>query len=421
VDRQAAQQIWSEVKGTRGCAHPIRLAGEQLNLATGEIRSVSVRVACGDRRALICPRCSYLYKADAFILVTAGLEGGKGIDSEVAAHPRLFVSLTAPSFGAVHTQGRSGSCRPHGGSRRCDHGFPRSCSAHHGGDDPVLGTPLCAECFDYDGAVLWNATASHLWNRTVVSLREKVASSQRLSIKQLHEMARLNYLKVAEFQRRGLVHFHVVIRADGPDGPNSHPPAWLTSEFLARRLKGLIEEVDATTVLGDSVGWGSQFDVADFSGVGDESRKVASYVAKYATKTTDGSMGFARRFTTRSRIEFARSDAHAKRIALAAWDLGEVPQLESLHLRDHAHSFGFTGQLITKSRGFSTTFSDLRAARAAFRVNVLEEDPVEGRYGYTGRGYEDPRAERVAGILHEMNVEMHKEAKQRRLETQERK
>ena len=406
MDTKTAIEIWGEVVGAGFCAHPIRLAGTQLNLATGEIRTVSVRVACKDRRAVICPSCSHLYKADAF-------------EADVAGHPRLFVSRTAPSFGPVHTVASSGGCRPYGHTKRCVHGLPEWCNVRHQENDPVLGTPLCPECFDYEGAVLWNAAASRLWNRTVVRLRERVASKERLTAKQFRAVARLSYLKVAEFQRRGLVHFHVVVRADGPEGANSAPPAWLTPVLLAQELQSLLGEVETSSSLGSPARWGSQVDIRDFSGIESESRKVASYVAKYATKTTDGTLGFARRFTTRSRIVHARVEPHARQMALTAWDLGSMPELEELRLREHAHTFGFTGQLITKSRAFSTSFGELRAARAAFRVNVLEEDPVSGSYGYVGRGYSDPRAESVAERLHGMTVEMQREAKQRRLAQQE--
>jgi len=37
-------------------------------------------------------------------LVAAGIRGGKGVDPDVTEHPQLFVTLTAPSFGAVHTR-----------------------------------------------------------------------------------------------------------------------------------------------------------------------------------------------------------------------------------------------------------------------------------------------------------------------------
>ena len=72
--------------------------------ATGEVSERDLRVACKDRREVICPACSYLYRADTWILVSTGLVGGKGTPAVVGTHPRLFVTLTAPSFsGAVHT------------------------------------------------------------------------------------------------------------------------------------------------------------------------------------------------------------------------------------------------------------------------------------------------------------------------------
>jgi len=33
--------------------------------------------------------------------------------------------------------------------------------------------------------------------------------------------ARVSYVKVAEFQARGLIHFHAVIRIDGPRRPDN--------------------------------------------------------------------------------------------------------------------------------------------------------------------------------------------------------
>ena len=91
-----------EVRAASSCSHPIRLRGQMVDLATGEISSRQLRVACKDRRELVCPACASLYQADAWILVSAGLIGGKGVESWVASNEKLFVTLTAPSFGAVH-------------------------------------------------------------------------------------------------------------------------------------------------------------------------------------------------------------------------------------------------------------------------------------------------------------------------------
>jgi hypothetical protein len=44
-----------------------------------------------------------LSAADTWQLVTAGICGGRhGIPQSIAAHPAVVVTLTAPSFGAVH-------------------------------------------------------------------------------------------------------------------------------------------------------------------------------------------------------------------------------------------------------------------------------------------------------------------------------
>ncbi len=51
------------------------------------------------------------------------------------------------------------------------------------------------------------------------------------------EVLRLSYAKVAEYQARGLVHFHAVIRLDGPDGPDSPPPGWATVPLLDTAIR----------------------------------------------------------------------------------------------------------------------------------------------------------------------------------------
>jgi hypothetical protein len=89
--------------------------------ATGELAPVAaeggagpdgvVYKACGDRRASVCPTCAETYRADTWQLVAAGMRGGKGVPETVAGHPTLFVTLTAPSFGVVHTRRTTSSGR----------------------------------------------------------------------------------------------------------------------------------------------------------------------------------------------------------------------------------------------------------------------------------------------------------------------
>lgn len=129
---------WRQQLASTGyCSHPIRLSGSRtvVDAGTGEIRGSystgdepdgTLLVACGNRRATRCPTCSATYRSDTWQLVAAGLRGGKGVPETVADHPRLFVTLTAPSFGPVHSRRGKGTaarvCRSRRG--RCPHGRP---------------------------------------------------------------------------------------------------------------------------------------------------------------------------------------------------------------------------------------------------------------------------------------------------------
>lgn len=401
-------ELVSAINQAGGCSRPIRLRGEFLNAATGEVNQRPLLVACKDRRALVCPACSYLYKADAWILVSTGLLGGKGVPVAVSTHPRLFVTLTAPSFGAVHVRRADGSCH----SRRrplCPHGTSRTCAARHDEADPLLGSPLCPECYNYRGAILWNAQSTLLWNRTIERVRRRLAVEQGLTIEEFSRLVRLSYLKVAEFQRRGLVHFHVVLRADGANEPFDPPPTFLSTSSLATVITSVVAGCSVTGPLGEFA-WGRQFHVSDLSDSDDADQRVAAYLAKYAVKSTDGSLDFARRLHTRAEIRRLATTPHMKRLALTAWDLGSEPELATLNLRAHAHAFGFRGQLLTKSRHYSTRFQDLRDVRSAFMATrfadaLSTEDPVKGSFTYEGRGYDDPHASEVAEFLHRLSLE----------------
>ena len=118
-------------------------------LLAGVRRSV-LEIACKARRASRCLPCAEVYRADTYQLIRAGLSGGKGVPATVADHPCVFVTLTAPSFGPVHSRrekdGRLLRCRPRRSSRTCPHGIRMSCTEKHAPDDDRLGEPLCPEC-----------------------------------------------------------------------------------------------------------------------------------------------------------------------------------------------------------------------------------------------------------------------------------
>ena len=398
-------ELLNEITSAGGCSHPIRLKGEFVNTVTGEINQRQLRVACKDRRAVICSACSHLYQADAWIMVSAGLIGGKGVPESVLSHPRFFMTLTAPSFGPVHTRRADGSCRPRS-TPPCPHGAEMRCIAKHSAESPLLGAPICAHCFDYRSAVLWNAQSARLWNRTVEQVRRRLAISQDIAPNNFRHHARLSYLKVAEFQRRGLVHFHAILRVDGPGNPYSPPSEFLTTSLLVDVITDVVAKFSITSVDHGEVAWGRQFRITDASNLLHDDLRIASYIAKYATKTSTDGLDLARRFHHRIEIRTLDAEPHHKKLALTTWDLALEPALHDLNPRLHAHSFGYRGQFITKSRYYSTRFQDLRGARSAYMTSPEADDLVAGTFIYEGRGYDDPRAAEVAELLHAAAVEV---------------
>src|SRR5215813_6515497 len=210
-----------ELAADSGCSHPIQLRSrtDMIDLATGELAPLygQVSAACGNRRETVCPACSATYKRDARQLVRAGLAGGKGIPETIAAHPCVFATLTAPSFGPVHSRRMRGKtvlpCHPRrdANARRCPHGRDISCPTRHVEADSRLGQPMCPDCYRYDLAVLFNAYVGDLWRRFITYLPRHLARLAGITQKALLSQVRIRFVKVAEYQARAVVHFHAVI------------------------------------------------------------------------------------------------------------------------------------------------------------------------------------------------------------------
>lgn len=368
-----------------GCARPIRMTGHRtrLDAATGQILdhldtrhlpAGELLLRCGNRRATRCPACSNLYRYDTYQLIAAGLRGGKTAPVSVATHPRVFATLTAPGFGPVHNQPGAAPC---------------ACGTRHGDGDPLLGTPLNPARYDYTGAVLWNAHAPALWARFTTHLRREIANAAGLTQRTLRHHATLSYAKVAEYQKRGQIHFHTVIRIDGPTGPASTPPTWATTGLLDHAVRAAAKRTRVQHQRPSGAGeadraqpsepsafrFGRQIDVrairsTDFTGDASVTdRHVAAYIAKYATKgaeTTTGTLDRRLRFLA----ELAQHDLtdHARRMIHTAWHLGAQPQHAHLRLRQWAHMLGFRGHFSTRTRHYSTTLTQLRAERTAWRT-----------------------------------------------------
>jgi hypothetical protein len=334
ITRPDYRRFEAQLRSSGYCARPVRLRGSvQVCDGHGARRQVwstdgepdeLLRKACGNRREAICGPCAAVYRADAWQLVAAGLRGGKGVPETVTGHPAVFATLTAPSFGAVHAHvlgpdGQPVRCRPRRDAPVCPHGNPLGCSKIHGPDDPCLGEPLCAQCFDYDGAVIWNSLLGELWRRTMIYLPRKLAKLTQMTQKRLHELVSVSYAKVSEYQHRGLVHLHPVIRLD------RRMPTYRKSEIRApdkRFTTGLLEQAlrdavaDVKTNVPDELGdgdvrWGTRLDVQQLSSDEEPRRQRASYLAKYSTKSTEQAGGLLYRVTAED-VEHVKVRPHVR-------------------------------------------------------------------------------------------------------------
>lgn len=421
-----------QIQSIGGCAHPIYLSGHTTvrDAASGTVLrhydtdgepGGRMPVRCRNRRESRCQPCARLHAGDTFQLVRAGLVGGKGVADRVQLHPRLFVTLTAPSFGSVHRSGTPNSayCHPRREGGQCSHGRPLGCGRQHSDTDPALGQPLCPDCYDYTGHVLWHASVGTLWSRYVHTVRRHLATAAGITQTRLREHLTLSFAKVAEYQKRGAIHFHAVIRLDGPHGPDSPPPLWATTDLLEAVVRSAAACVEVRTPYSPATGeralrWGAQLDVHPIrsasafteSAVTDDA--VAAYVAKYVSKSVgDSSGGVDYRITDADSIRLAPVNAHLRALMGTCWRLGGLPELADLNLRPWTHTLGFRGHVLTKSRRYSTTYRELRDARTRYRSQDEPPDAAsltitESAWRYVGSGHSLAEAELAAGIAEDM-------------------
>lgn len=396
------------VASTGYCRNPVRLVGSSSTLheASGEVLSEYSSASepggitvtrCGNRRSTRCESCSHEYKGDTWHMIMAGAAGGmKEVPEEVSEHPMVFLTLTAPSFGAVHTTAKD---------RRtglCEHGRPTGCRCSHDENDPQRGDAVCGDCYDYVGHVAWQYHAPELWRRFTIRLRRELAGSLGLTQKAAAQKVRVQFAKVAEFQRRGVVHFHAIVRLDGvhPESPFPAPPADVSTEHLMAAIRAAVRKTRATadTLPGEEgprvLTWGKQFDARPIvrqDGLDGSlsDRAVAAYIAKYATKATDDlePTGAGRE--------------HIKLIRATVRDLAAVVDREGPYGQIHRWDgmLGFRGHFSTKSRRYSVTLGSLRGARRTWRLKMLiakvkpnediaiDEVLVIGSWAYAGMGW----------------------------------
>jgi hypothetical protein len=260
-----------------------------------------------------------------------------------------------------------------------------------------VGQALCPDCYDYEGAVLFNAGVSELWRRTTIYALRALGSLLGLSAREAARQLRLSYVKVVEFQRRGSVHLHALVRADVRDDELGPAPDGVDVDMVAGAL--LIAARKVTSPMPGPDGdhrmhWGEQVDVTVVTDAENGRRRAAAYLAKYATKGSDDHGVLDHRFRSGVPTD-ARLPDHLRSLAATAWDLGARGNVEGLRLQQWAHTCGFRGHFLTKSLRYSTTFGALRRERQQWRLAQRipdgEESDLEGvelfEWTFEGSGY----------------------------------
>jgi hypothetical protein len=122
---------------------------------------------------------------------------------------------------------------------------------------------------------------------------------------------------------------------------------------------------------------------------------VASYLAKYATKSTEPVGVPPGRITADNASAYATARTHQGRLIRACLRIGAHSHEDYRALRRWAHMLGYRGHFATKSRRYSTTMRALRATRRDWHRRqhphahhqadqiVITETEME----WTGRGW----------------------------------
>jgi len=243
---------------------------------------------------------------------------------------------------------------------------------------------------------LFNAHAGGLWATFTTGVRRALATAAGLTRKDAAAAVRVVFAKVAEFQGRGVVHFHAIVRLDGRAGSSCPPPGWASLSLLRRSIRTAARQATVTTARSHRVAarvlrFGRQVDIRPITADNDKTASdvvVARYVAKYATKSTESAglnlppiccrtchgagtapSGLCRTCGGTGRRRGVRLDeltGHAHALVETCWRLGGQPEFAPLRLRRYAHQAGYRGHFCTKSRSYSTTFTALRAERQAW-------------------------------------------------------
>lgn len=329
-------------EAAKKCSNPIHGYRTSFSRRTGrpvgKVRD-HVLIRCGTRIEAKCPACSETYRKRATQLIMAGLP-----QPNEAAIPYLL-TFTAPSFGKVH---RYDNC-PCGNNHKKDNRE----------DTGLIGAPLDPTKYGYSEQVDWHLNLSDLWAAT------------RHRITRLFEDYHCTILRVAELQKRGAIHFHVLVvirqkmkeTVDPETDELIRAPAGIMLPFIGKDLEeDLVETMTDSPIVSNGRTWGSQMDIKTVVPKKNNGEltyaPAAAYLAKYLTKATNSMLSVP----PDSAIE--RHLFKLERLGITRWEVRKTVELKrpvaSHELkRAQTRTFaGFAGHCIAKSPSWGVNSED---------------------------------------------------------------
>ncbi|HWS92547.1 MAG TPA: replication initiator, partial [Mycobacterium sp.] len=206
------------------------------------------------------------------------------------------------------------------------------------------------------------------------------------------DAVRVSFVKVAEYQRRAVVHYHTVIRLDPTDDEPEPPVSAIELAALVRhaahrvRLPVTTDKAADTAVTAASqdqarvLRFGAQIDTQPLIAAGNTTkpalaRRVTAYLAKYTTKSV-AEFGIAARRISPAAIGELDIPAHTRRILSTLAKLAALPGNSAM--AGWLHTLGYRGHITTKSRRYSVTMTALRAARHHWRTRRAKTPEAVG-------------------------------------------
>lgn len=284
-------------KSVGKCQRPIVV----IDPCSGELQEVR----CGSRLVRQCVSCSKIAQKDYQKIIESGF-----VEVDPRHYRFFLLTLTAPSFGVTHYVPGDGD-RP----RKC------RCGRRHDskGDAGLRGVAVDPETYDYAGCVQWNYGLGRLWDATRSRLSKEFAESA--------------YVKVGEFQARGALHVHVLVRL---------PRTGERSADVAKSLLSVCRSVETR----EGLLWGQSAGDCQRVVTGETQDKVAFYMTKVLAYVTKDSMVLGHEVDLRAIDHFERLEMAARHMRCDRCRDWAEPCNGLAHRR-----WGARSSVMSKSRG----------------------------------------------------------------------